>query len=281
LRDNPANLCLLRRCVSLSLVDIKDEIFDSFSVNRSSKLKTIRGVWFFFYVIPLVGVFIAIRHGWSQTVLESLLISFLIISVPFGILPTIILYRSYLKKNKNVNVIYRKNSQTLTINTTVDQKNYSISDVMKIERTRFTDMQHPAWARGWQPLGWRNFGYIRIIFNNEDEVILTSLMLDINNAPFEIDNEFYKGFPSLPESYKTTRITKEQNEAKIEAKRLDKKAQDLEILRKEIDFFKTKFQSLSRDVLISKTTDNIIKEEARIAAQELLAERLKNENTTQ
>jgi hypothetical protein len=196
--------------------------------------------------------------------LEPYLVIVLLLWTLFWFIPALILHPIYYSINRKTKFIYIVDKQEFKVIQNNNTYGFKVKDIKLVERIYYSDYRLPKWQQNYIPMPWRNYGLVRILTNNDEEIILTSLMIDIINPPIRPTLDKYRFIPFPPKT--------------LEQKRIDNKEAE-ESKKRRIEHFKLKFSELTIAELNNKTFDGGLVEEAIIAAKELIAERNTTANT--
>ena len=197
--------------------------------------------------------------------LEPYIVIGLVLWTLFWFLPAIILHPIYYSINRKTKFIYIPSKQEFKVIQNDITYGFKDKDIKLVERIYYSDYRLPNWQQNYIPMPWRNYGLIRILTNNDIEIILTSLMIDIVNPPIRPTLDKYKFIPFPPKTIEQKKS--DNNEAEENRKR-------------RIEHFKLKFSQLTIAELNKKTFDKGLVEEAVIAAKELVTEKNTTSNIT-
>ncbi len=210
-------------------------------------------------LLPFVMLLLWLINGINP--LEPYLVIGLLLWTLFWFIPALILHPIYYSINRKTKFIYIADKQEFKVIQNDNTYGFKDKDIKLVERIYYSDYRLPKWQQNYIPMPWRNYGLVRILTNNDEEIILTSLMIDIVNPPIRPTLDKYRFIPFPPKT--------------LEQKRIDNKVAE-ESRKKRIEHFKMKFSELTIAELNKKTFDGGLVEEAKIAAKKLIAER----NTT-
>ncbi|MCL3782514.1 hypothetical protein EMN47_19190 [Prolixibacteraceae bacterium JC049] len=231
----------------------------TFKIDIKHQLKSIsNGLWNI-GMLPVVMFFLWFIKGINP--LEPYLVIGLLLWTLLWFIPTLILHPLYFSINRKSKLIYNNDNQELKVIQDDNILKFKRKDIKVIERIYYSDFRLAKWKQNYIPMPWRNYGLIRILTYEDDEIFLTSLMIDIVNPPIKPTLNTYKFIPFPPKTLK-----QKQNEKKeVEESR-----------KKRIEFFKMKFSTLTLTDLNHIINDEDLVEEAKITAKELINEK----NTT-
>jgi hypothetical protein len=209
--------------------------------------------------LPLFPFALAVGYfaGYTDSFFDPVFLTILFFWNLLLFLPAIILHIIYYTANRNTKLEIDEEKQALLV--IDDKRKYLIEfdNIKKVQRVIYSDYKHPKWQQNWQPMPWRNYGYLKLITKDNEVFLFTSLMLDPLNPPIEFTETKFR-FIQLLDELVEEEFTKEEL---------------VNHQRDEVDAYKKKFQFHSEEELRKKTIYNGIKEVAAIAANELLEER--------
>jgi len=183
----------------------------------------------------------------------------------FWFIPAFVLHPTYYFLNKSTSLAIDLKNERMCITVKGKAVELRLNELKEIERIYNSDYRHATWKQSYIPVPWRNYGFLRIVASNNEEHIITSLMINIVDPPIQPTKNSFSLFPFPPKSLKKKYI----------------ESKEKEILRREkINQFKMRFINLSENELKSKSESDDLVFEARTAAQELMWERHTAANIT-
>jgi hypothetical protein len=234
----------------------------TYKIDIKHQMKSIsNGLWNI-VLLPVAMLLLWLIKGINP--LEPYLVIVLLLWTLFWFIPALILHPIYYSINRKTKFIYIMDKQEFKVIQNDNTYGFKDKDIKLVERIYYSDYRLPKWQQNYIPMPWRNYGLVRILTNNDEEIILTSLMIDIVNPPIRPTLDKYRFIPFPPKT--------------LEQKRIDNKEAE-ESKKRRIEHFKLKFSELTIAELNNKTFDEGLVEEAIIAAKELIAERNTTANT--
>jgi hypothetical protein len=234
----------------------------TYKIDIKHQMKSIsNGLWNI-VLLPVAMLLLWLIKGINP--LEPYLVIVLLLWTLFWFIPALILHPIYYSINRKTKFIYIMDKQEFKVIQNDNTYGFKDKDIKLVERIYYSDYRLPKWQQNYIPMPWRNYGLVRILTNNDEEIILTSLMIDIVNPPIRPTLDKYRFIPFPPKT--------------LEQKRIDNKEAE-ESKKRRIEHFKLKFSELTIAELNNKTFDEGLVEEAIIAATELIAERNTTANT--
>jgi len=224
-----------------------------FKIDVKHQIKSISNGFWNVSSIPVALFFLWLLKDINP--FDPILIFGLLIWTLFWFIPVLLLHPIYYSLNIKTELKYNPEKKELEIKQGSNLVKFEQNDIKQIERIYYSDYRLPKWQQNYIPMPWRNYGLLRIVTNDNQEFILTSLMIDIVNPPIKPSVNKYKYIPFPPKS-----IAQKRSELK-NAKKLKKN---------QIESFKTKFSKLTIGELSYKTVVNGFVVEAEIAAKELI-----------
>ncbi len=227
-----------------------------FQINRKYQIRSISNGLLILLGIP-VGLAVAFFLGYTDQILDPIMVNVFLIAYLILFLPAFILHISYYFENRKTRLEINADINSFTIQNDKGEILLNSENVEEVIQVIYSDYRHPKSQQNWQPMAWRNYGYLKVISKDDKVFLLTSLMLDPLNPPIKPSKTEFSFIPFLDKS-----IEKELTQKEI-----------ANLQRLKIEAYKEKFQYLSEEELQSKQVINGFVKEAVIAAEEILKER--------
>lgn len=227
-----------------------------YQINNKYQIKSISNGLMAIPLIP-VTLFIAYFLGYSDQLLDPIFVNILLLFYLILFLPAIILHFTYYLENRKTKLEVNTNTNSFIIQNSEGEILLTSDNVKQVIQVIYSDFRHPKWQQNWQPMPWRNYGYLKIISKDDKAILLTSLMLDPLDPPIKPTKTEFKYLPFLDST-----IEKELTQEEIAHQ-----------LRLEVEDYKEKFQYLSEEEVLRKQLVNGFVKEAVIAAEEIIKER--------
>lgn len=153
------------------------------------KLNTWRNIWCIFEIILFLGISLffligpyIFEHSSTMNVFIPFLILFLVIN-----LPHIIIYVNYLSKSKGQIVYIDYDLRKIEFTKNNITKHYKFDEIKEVLIIMASYTKFP----------WNSYGYAIIGLKDENAIIITSLMTDMEEFKIEKTSKFTKRYPYI------------------------------------------------------------------------------------
>jgi hypothetical protein len=181
-----------------------------YRVNSGNQIKSIANG---LKVLPLVPVALAVGYfgGYTGSFWDPDFATVLFIWNLIIFLPEIILHISYYLTNRVTKLELDGESERLLITDSNGKHQIAPDMVKEVVRVIYKDYRLPQWQQNWQPMPWRNYGYLKLITKDNRVFFFSSLMLDPQHPPMEIKATLFKFIPLLDEGIESFSKSYENN----------------------------------------------------------------------
>lgn len=150
--------------------------------------------------VGIIGLFAwNTNYGdWTETIIV-ILIAFAPILIPL-----LIIHFNYLYKSHGLIVHIDKETESVVINKLDEIFKYGFNDIKEIIVVKGNHYKNEKKAKTtWNTINtsfrnpWTDYGYLRIIFNDNQYVNITAFMIDLNDIPFDNFKSKYSVLPLI------------------------------------------------------------------------------------